>query len=77
MLVVSVEITNTCILKTIKLELVDEVDGNDVDCKINNSATFVGALFTLHASQIHVDLPTITEKGKQVRHSIYLKSFML
>nr|GEV61745.1 pyruvate kinase 1, cytosolic [Tanacetum cinerariifolium] len=44
---------------------VDNVDGNDVDCKIKNSATLAGALFTLHASQIHIDLPTLTEKDKE------------
>ncbi|KAI7738263.1 hypothetical protein M8C21_014429, partial [Ambrosia artemisiifolia] len=43
---------------------VDKVDGDDVDCKIKNSATLAGALFTLHASQIHIDLPTLTEKDK-------------
>ncbi|KAI7738259.1 hypothetical protein M8C21_014425 [Ambrosia artemisiifolia] len=45
---------------------VDKVDGDDVDCKIKNSATLAGALFTLHASQIHIDLPTLTEKDKVV-----------
>ncbi|KAL8263298.1 hypothetical protein R6Q59_024647 [Mikania micrantha] len=43
---------------------VDKVDGHDVDCKINNFATLAGALCTLHASQIHIDLPTLTEKDK-------------
>ncbi|KAJ0624688.1 putative pyruvate kinase [Helianthus annuus] len=33
-------------------------------CTIKNSATLAGALFTLHASQIHIDLPTLTEKDK-------------
>ncbi|KAI7752222.1 hypothetical protein M8C21_023143 [Ambrosia artemisiifolia] len=44
---------------------VDNVNGDDVDCKIKNSATLAGALFTLHASQIHIDLPTLTEKDKE------------
>ncbi|KAI3512174.1 hypothetical protein L1887_19408 [Cichorium endivia] len=44
---------------------VDKVDGDDVDCKIKNTATLAGALFTLHASQIHIDLPTLTEKDKE------------
>lgn len=48
------------------IEQVDNVNGNDVDCKIKNSATLAGALFTLHASQIHIDLPTLTEKDKEV-----------
>lgn len=38
----------------------------DVVCKIKNSATLAGALFTLHASQIHIDLPTLTDKDKEV-----------
>ncbi|PWA52301.1 pyruvate kinase [Artemisia annua] len=41
---------------------VDKVDGNDVDCKIKNSATLAGALFTLHASEILIYLPNLTEK---------------
>ncbi|KAI3677180.1 hypothetical protein L1987_86802 [Smallanthus sonchifolius] len=44
---------------------VDKVDGNDVHCIVKNSATLAGALFTLHASQIHIDLPTLTEKDKE------------
>ncbi|KAK1411796.1 hypothetical protein QVD17_32566 [Tagetes erecta] len=43
---------------------VDKVDGDDVHCTIKNSATLAGALFTLHASQIHIDLPTLTETDK-------------
>ncbi|XP_058739106.1 pyruvate kinase 1, cytosolic isoform X1 [Vicia villosa] len=45
---------------------VAEVAGQDVVCTIKNSATLAGALFTLHASQIHIDLPTLTEKDKEV-----------
>ncbi|XP_054800038.1 pyruvate kinase 1, cytosolic-like isoform X2 [Prosopis cineraria] len=45
---------------------VTEVRGSDVVCVIKNSATLAGALFTLHASQIHIDLPTLTEKDKEV-----------
>lgn len=45
---------------------VDKVEGDDVNCKIKNTATLAGALFTLHASQIHIDLPTLTEKDKEV-----------
>ncbi|KVH54667.1 Pyruvate kinase [Cynara cardunculus var. scolymus] len=44
---------------------VDKVEGADVICKIKNSATLAGALFTLHASQIHIDLPTLTDKDKE------------
>ncbi|KAJ1418881.1 Pyruvate/Phosphoenolpyruvate kinase-like domain superfamily [Sesbania bispinosa] len=45
---------------------VAEVNGKDVVCTIKNSATLAGSLFTLHASQIHIDLPTLTEKDKEV-----------
>ncbi|KAL2229343.1 UNVERIFIED_CONTAM: Pyruvate kinase 1, cytosolic [Sesamum indicum] len=45
---------------------VDEVKGDDVVCIIKNSATLAGALFTLHASQIRIDLPTLSDKDKQV-----------
>ncbi|XP_073222690.1 pyruvate kinase 1, cytosolic isoform X1 [Cicer arietinum] len=45
---------------------VAEISGQDVVCTIKNSATLAGALFTLHASQIHIDLPTLTEKDKEV-----------
>lgn len=45
---------------------VDEVKGNDVVCKIKNSATLAGSLFTLHVSQVHIDLPTLTDKDKEV-----------
>ena len=45
---------------------VTEVNGQNVVCVIKNSATLDGALFTLHASQIHIDLPTLTEKDKEV-----------
>ncbi|KAI3746301.1 hypothetical protein L6452_08728 [Arctium lappa] len=44
---------------------VDKIEGDDVICKIKNSATLAGALFTLHASQIHIDLPTLTDKDKE------------
>ncbi|XP_042018289.1 pyruvate kinase 1, cytosolic-like [Salvia splendens] len=45
---------------------VDEVQGNDVVCVTKNSATLAGSLFTLHASQIRIDLPTLSEKDKEV-----------
>ncbi|XP_052730068.1 pyruvate kinase 1, cytosolic isoform X2 [Vigna angularis] len=45
---------------------VSEVKGQDVVCIIKNSATLAGSLFTLHGSQIHIDLPTLTEKDKEV-----------
>lgn len=45
---------------------VDEVQGDNVVCVIKNSATLAGSLFTLHASQIRIELPTLSEKDKEV-----------
>ncbi|KAK4478706.1 hypothetical protein RD792_014203 [Penstemon davidsonii] len=45
---------------------VDEVKDDDVVCFIKNSATLAGSLFTLHASQIRIDLPTLSAKDKEV-----------
>ncbi|KAF3642615.1 putative nucleomorphin-like [Capsicum annuum] len=45
---------------------VDQVKGDDVVCVIKNSATLTGSLFTLHAAQIHIDLPTLSNKDKEV-----------
>ncbi|KAJ6407551.1 PYRUVATE KINASE [Salix viminalis] len=45
---------------------VSEVKGNDVVCVIKNSATLAGSLFTLHASQIRIELPTLSDKDKEV-----------
>ncbi|KAF8396476.1 hypothetical protein HHK36_018099 [Tetracentron sinense] len=45
---------------------VAEVKGEDVVCVIKNSATLAGSLFTLHISQIHIDLPTLSDKDKEV-----------
>ncbi|KAL5973580.1 hypothetical protein ACLOJK_030231 [Asimina triloba] len=44
---------------------VTEVNGEDVVCAIKNTATLAGSLFTLHVSQIHIDLPTLTEFDKE------------
>ena len=38
----------------------------DVVCVVKNSATLAGSLFTLHASQIHIGLPTLSDKDKEV-----------
>lgn len=40
--------------------------GEDVVCLIKNSATLARQLYTLHVSQIRIDLPTLTDKDKQV-----------
>ena len=53
-------------LGVISIEQVDKVNGDDVVCVIKNTATLTGALFTLHASQIRIDLPTLTDKDKEV-----------
>ncbi|KAL0317306.1 UNVERIFIED_CONTAM: Pyruvate kinase, cytosolic [Sesamum angustifolium] len=45
---------------------VKEVKGEDVHCIIKNSATLAGSLYTLHVSQIHIELPTLTDKDKEV-----------
>ncbi|CAK7325332.1 unnamed protein product [Dovyalis caffra] len=45
---------------------VSEVNGEDVVCLVKNSATLSGPLYTLHVSQIRIDLPTLTDKDKEV-----------
>ncbi|KAJ4824830.1 hypothetical protein Tsubulata_027660 [Turnera subulata] len=45
---------------------VSEVKGNDVVCVVKNSATLAGSLFTMHISQIHIDMPTLSDKDKEV-----------
>ncbi|KAL1553167.1 pyruvate kinase [Salvia divinorum] len=45
---------------------VSEVKGEDVVCLIKNSATLAGPLYTLHVAGIHIDLPTLTDKDKEV-----------
>ncbi|KAG6501748.1 hypothetical protein ZIOFF_041631 [Zingiber officinale] len=45
---------------------VAELKGEDVVCRVKNSATLAGSLFTLHISQIRIDLPTLTENDKHV-----------
>ncbi|CAL0316806.1 unnamed protein product [Lupinus luteus] len=45
---------------------VSEVNGDDVICLIKNSATLSGSLYTLHVSQIHIDLPSLTDEDKEV-----------
>ncbi|KAL0557239.1 hypothetical protein IC582_005761 [Cucumis melo] len=41
-----------------------EVKGDDVGCVVKNSATLVGTMYTLHAAESHIDLPTLTEKDR-------------
>lgn len=49
---------------------VTEVKEEDVVCMIKNSATLAVSLYTLHVSQIRIDLPTLTDKDKEVRYAI-------
>ncbi|GFZ02461.1 pyruvate kinase family protein [Actinidia rufa] len=53
---------------------VDEVKGQDVVCVVKNTATLTGSLFTLHACQICIDLPTLSDKDKEVISSWGLKN---
>lgn len=54
---------------------VAEVKGQDVSCVIKNTATLAGSLFTLHISQIHIDLPTLSDTDKDVS-SVYSNWFL-
>ncbi|KAK3422186.1 hypothetical protein EUGRSUZ_G02720 [Eucalyptus grandis] len=45
---------------------VTEVNGEDVVCLVKNSAVLSGSLYTLHVSQIRIDLPTLTDDDKKV-----------
>ncbi|KAG6752965.1 hypothetical protein POTOM_043007 [Populus tomentosa] len=45
---------------------VAEVNGEDVVCLVKNSATLSGLLCTLDVSQIHINLPTLTDKDKEI-----------
>lgn len=40
-------------------------------CVIKNSATLAGSLFTLHASQIRIELPTLSDQDKEVNRRFY------
>ncbi|TYK29369.1 pyruvate kinase 2, cytosolic-like [Cucumis melo var. makuwa] len=53
--------------KEIPFFLVLEVKGDDVGCVVKNSATLVGTVYTLHAAEVHIDLPTPIEKDKEAR----------
>ncbi|KAK6136035.1 hypothetical protein DH2020_030245 [Rehmannia glutinosa] len=53
---------------------VSEVKENDVVCLIKNSATLAGPLYTLHVSQIRIDLPTLTDKDKEVISTFGLRN---
>lgn len=59
------------------VEQVDEVRGEDVVCVIKNTATLTGSLFTLHASQVHIDLPTLSDKDKEVSPALKHSKFLI
>ncbi|XP_039118695.1 pyruvate kinase 2, cytosolic-like, partial [Dioscorea cayenensis subsp. rotundata] len=46
------------------LEVV-ETNGEDIICLVKNSATLAGFIFTMHVSQVHIDLPTLSSSDKQ------------
>nr|CAB3489665.1 unnamed protein product [Digitaria exilis] len=48
------------------LEVV-ETSGENVNCLVKNAATLAGPIFTLHASQVHISLPTLSEYDKQLK----------
>ncbi|KAK1311139.1 hypothetical protein QJS10_CPA08g01274 [Acorus calamus] len=48
------------------LEVV-KTEGQDVVCLVKNSATIGGYVFTMHVSQVHINLPTLTEADKKLR----------
>ena len=39
-------------------------------CVIKHTATLTGSLFTLHACQIRIDLPTLSDKDKEVSQAL-------
>ncbi|KAM0940593.1 putative pyruvate kinase [Dioscorea sansibarensis] len=43
-----------------------ETNGEDIICLVKNSATLAGFIFTMHVSQVHIDLPTLSSFDKQV-----------
>ncbi|MQL76942.1 hypothetical protein Taro_009335 [Colocasia esculenta] len=45
---------------------VTDLKEDDVVCVIKNSATLAGSLFTLHISQVRIDLPTLSDADKEV-----------
>ncbi|XP_066339747.1 pyruvate kinase 1, cytosolic-like [Miscanthus floridulus] len=47
------------------LEVV-ETSGENVNCLVKNAATLAGPIFTLHVSQVHISLPTLSEYDKHV-----------
>ncbi|XAR68431.1 Pyruvate kinase [Bertholletia excelsa] len=42
-----------------------ETSGPDIICLVKNTATLPGFIFNVHVSQVHIDLPTLTDFDKQ------------
>lgn len=42
------------------------MNGEDVVCLVKTAATLAASLYVIHVSQIHIDLPTLTDKDKEV-----------
>lgn len=51
---------------------VADVKGQDVICIVKNSSTLAGSLFTMHVSQVHIDLPTLSDVDKHVSTPLYI-----
>ncbi|KAH9550425.1 hypothetical protein CY35_10G071800 [Sphagnum magellanicum] len=45
---------------------VTETQGPDVICKVKNTATLTGSLFTAHASQVRIELPTLSASDLKI-----------
>jgi len=45
---------------------VAEIKDQDIVCCVKNSATLAGSLFTMHVTQVHIDLPTLSDTDKHV-----------
>lgn len=43
-----------------------ETNGQDVICLVKNSTVLTGFIFTVHVSQVHINLPTLTNTDKQI-----------
>ncbi|KAF3775380.1 Pyruvate kinase 2 [Nymphaea thermarum] len=44
-----------------------ETNGADVVCLVKNSAALAGFIFTMQVSQVHINLPTLSDFDKQLR----------
>jgi hypothetical protein len=54
-----------------------KIKDQDIVCCVKNNATLVGSLFTMHVTQVHIDLPTLSDTDKHVsnyKHGDYCVS---